>query len=172
MAAAEFCATLAALDLAQCRVARWFSINVRSVRRWQRGDRRIPAGVSIIFGLLAARTITADQIQQAAAVLIPPRTNGDPKPTPPAPRPVEPVPEQSASVPPVTDPSPATLAEKVCGLTAEVCHWPLGDPRHPNFRFCSRPTAAPPYCNEHRIAAHMTAPIRGPQPRAPPTPPP
>src|SRR5262249_48085926 len=85
MAAAEFCATLAALDLAQCRVARWFSINVRSVRRWQRGDRRIPAGVSIIFGLLAARTITADQIEQAAAVLIPARTNGDTKPTPPAP---------------------------------------------------------------------------------------
>jgi hypothetical protein len=86
-----------------------------------------------------------------------------PAPKPPTPRPIEPAP-----APVLADPSLST-AEKIVTLAPNACRWPYNDPRQPNFYFCSRPTTAPPYCNEHRIAAHMTprpqqAPIGGRKP--------
>jgi GcrA cell cycle regulator len=167
LATTEFCAALAELGIAQCRVARWFGVGPRSVRRWRHGDRRVPRGAEILLRLLTAGAVTIDQVEQAAAP-VPARTNGDAKPKPPAPRPVEPAPEQSALASALTDPS-LTTAEKIVALAPNACRWPYNDPRHPNFYFCSRPTAAPPYCNEHRIAAHITprpqqAPVGGQKP--------
>jgi len=155
--ATEFRATLAEFGLAQNRVARWFGVTSRAIRRWRNGSRRLPRGAEILLRLLAVGAITVDQIEWAA-VPAPVRTNGGAKLEPRAPLLVEPTPEQSALT--------HTLAEKIVALAPNACRWPCGDPRHPNFYFCSRPTAAPPYCNEHRIAAHMTpvAPALRPSP--------
>jgi len=123
------------------------------VRRWRHGDRRVPRGAEILLRLLTAGAVTIDQVEQAAAP-VPARTNGDAKPKPPAPRPVEPAPEQSALASALTDPS-LTTAEKIIALAPNACRWPYNDPRHPNFYFCSLPTPALPYCNEHRTAAYL-----------------
>ena len=53
VATTEFRATLAALGIAQHRVAQLFGVGPRSVRRWQDGDRRVPCGVGIVLRLLA-----------------------------------------------------------------------------------------------------------------------
>jgi len=171
MAAAEFRATLDALDLAQCRVARWFGIGARSVRRWQRGDRRIPAGVAIIFCLLAAGTITADQIEEITAPpartnghaeLKPPKeaavplaslasltlTNGGAESEPRAPLDEE-APEQSAWA------HAKTAALAVLMLSSTSCRWPHNDPQSCNFYFCGAVTERGPYCEHHRCAAHL-----------------
>src|SRR5437762_14196805 len=92
-AATEFRATLGALGLTQHRVARLFGVGSRSVRRWRRGDRRVPCGVAIVTRLLAVGAITVTQIEQVA-VPSPVRTNGSAKPEPPAL--VEPAPERPA----------------------------------------------------------------------------
>jgi hypothetical protein len=55
---------------------------------------------------------------------------------------------------------PVTTAEKVAALSSAVCHWPCGDPRHSDFRFCGSPVEAPPYCAEHRAAAYMVLPLQ------------
>jgi len=153
VAATEFRATLGALGLAQTRVAEMFAVSPRSVRRWQRGDRRIPCGISIVFRLLAAGVITVDQVEQAA-VPVPARTNGSAKSEPPVPLLVEPAPEQSALAPALANLS-LTTAEKVCALTPEACRWPYGDPRHPDFHFCSDPVARGPYCEQHHALAYF-----------------
>jgi len=157
----EFRAALATLGLAQTRIAEMFAVSPRSVRRWRRGDRRVPRAVGIVCNLLTTGVVTIEQVE--AAVPAPARTNDAAKPKPPAPRPVKPAPEQSALAPTLTDPS-LTTAEKIVALAPNACRWPYNDPRHPNFYFCSRPTAAPPYCNEHRITAHMKAPVGGQKP--------
>ena len=110
VAATEFRATLAALGIAQHRVARLFGVGPRSVRRWQDGDRRVPCGVSLVVRLLACGAVTVDQVEQVA-VAIPARTNGSAKPEPPAPLLVAPAPEQSA----LARAEAATLADP--GLT-------------------------------------------------------
>jgi hypothetical protein len=74
-AATKFGATLAELGLAQCRVAQWFGVSPRAVRRWRRGDRRAGRGVNIVLHLLATRAITVAQIEEAAAS-IPARDGG------------------------------------------------------------------------------------------------
>jgi hypothetical protein len=165
-AATEFRTTLDALGIPQCRAAQWFGIAPRSLRRWQSGARHVPRAAVILSRLLAAKVITAADVERVAGP-VPARTNGDAKPKP-APLLVEPAPEQSALAPTLADPS-LTTAEKIVALAPNACRWPYNDPRHPNFHFCSRPTAAPPYCNEHHIAAHMTprpqqAPIGGQKP--------
>src|SRR5215468_589235 len=152
VAATEFRATLGALGLAQTRVAEMFAVSPRSVRRWQRGDRRIPCGISIVFRLLAAGVITVDQVEQAA-VPVPARTNGSAKSEPPVPLLVEPAPEQSALAPALANLS-LTTAEKVCALTPEACRWPYGDPRHSDFHFCGNSVAEKPYCDRHRTLAY------------------
>jgi hypothetical protein len=58
-------------------------------------------------------------------------------------------------------PEPVSTAEKLAALTASVCHWPCGDPRQSDFRFCGEATTNPPYCETHRGAAYMALP---PQP--------
>ena len=47
VAKTEFGAAIAALGIAQHRVAQLFGVGSRSVRRWQDGDRRVPCGVGI-----------------------------------------------------------------------------------------------------------------------------
>jgi len=150
LATTEF-ATLDVLGLTQCRVARWFGVGPRSVRRWKSSARRTPCGVSIVLRLLAAGTVTVAQVELAAAPA-PARTNGRAKPEPPAPQRAEPAPKQSASARTKT----ATLAEKLLALVPGTCRWPCGDdPQHPDFYFCSAPTAKPPYCPRHRAVAYL-----------------
>jgi hypothetical protein len=125
--ATEFCATLGALGLAQHRVAQLFGVGPRSVRRWLRGDRRVPYGVDIVLRLLAAGAITVTQVERVAA-----RTNGSAKPEP-----------------------NLTTAEKVCVLAPGACRWPYGDPRHSDFRFCGNLAVEQPYCERHRALAYL-----------------
>jgi DNA-binding transcriptional regulator YiaG len=157
MAAVELRAALGALNITQRRLAQLFTVNPRTVRHWGYGDRRLPRGVAIVLRLLATGVVTVEQVE--AAALVSTRTNGGAKGEPP---------EQSALAPTLADPS-RTTAEKILALAPNACRWPYNDPRHPNFYFCSRPTTAPPYCNEHRIVAHITpgpqqAPIGGQKP--------
>jgi GcrA cell cycle regulator len=161
MAAAEFRATLDALGLAQCHLAQLFNVTPRHVRRWKDGSRRLPHAVTILVHLLAAGVITISQVEQAAAVPVP--AHGGAEPEPPAPLLIEPAPAQAQTA--LARVEAATLAQKVVTLAPGACRWPCGDPRDRDFHFCGRPTAAPPYCNEHRIAAHMTpAPVGGQKP--------
>ena len=162
-AVTEFRAALDALDLTQNRLAQLFAVNPRTVRHWRYGDRHLTRGVAILVHLLAAGAITTSQVEQAAAASTPAQTNGGTAPEPPAPRLVEP-----ALVPPAlarAEAAALTTAEKV--YAASGCRWPCGDPRDRDFRFCGRPTTAPPYCEEHRIAARMarspSSDIKAPQ---------
>src|SRR5262249_55412237 len=143
LATTEFRETLGALGLTQHRVAQLFGVGPRSVRRWQRGDRRLPLGIDILFRLMAMGAVTIDQVEQVAISV---RINGNAKPNPLAPPPVAPAPAQSAlaraRTATLADPG-LTTAEKVCALTLDACRWPCGDPRHSDFRFCSNPVVAP-----------------------------
>jgi len=137
-------------------IARWFNVNQRSVRRWRDRSRRVPRGAAILFNLMAAQVVTADQIEQAAVAISAAQMNGDGKFEPPAPRPVEPAPETP------TDPSLAiktTVAAKVYRLVVGTCRWPTGDPRHRDFSFCGRPAVKGSYCEEHCAMAHIAPPI-------------
>ena len=41
-------------------------------------------------------------------------------------------------------------------LSAQTCRWPIGDPKHEDFRFCGKPVAAgKPYCGEHCSVAYV-----------------
>jgi GcrA cell cycle regulator len=41
-------------------------------------------------------------------------------------------------------------------LSAQTCRWPIGDPKHENFRFCGKPVyAGKPYCSEHCATAYV-----------------
>ena len=152
-ATTEFRAALDALNITQRRAAKLFNVTSRHIRRWRSGDRRLPHAVAIVCNLLTMGVVTIEQVEAAT-----PRTNGGAEPKPPAPLLVEPARAEAA-----------TVAQKVYALEPGTCRWPLGDPQHPDFRFCGSPTVAPPYCNEHRIAAHMPlrpqqAPIGGRKP--------
>ena len=40
-------------------------------------------------------------------------------------------------------------------LTDNDCHWPIGDPKQPNFGFCGKPTAPQSrFCREHTWLAY------------------
>jgi hypothetical protein len=142
--------------LTQIRAARWFGVGPRSVRRWRSGDRRTPVGVTIIFRLLAAGTVTVEQVE-AAAFPVSARTNSGAEPEPSAP--VEPEPEQSALARAFAGLSPAAAA--VVALGPKSCRWPIGDPRARNFCFCGASVVAGFYCEEHDAMAHMPLPTRG-----------
>ncbi|AZS19199.1 GcrA family cell cycle regulator [Caulobacter sp. FWC26] len=96
---------------------------------------------------------------------IPPRVRRPGKrpspPRPPAgPRPPGGAPARSAARPRAT----AVLVEAVglaadlCALPRGGCHWPLGDPKHPDFSFCGQAAPRPPYCAAHRARAYRCAP--------------
>jgi hypothetical protein len=70
MAPAEFHLAVNTLGIAQGRVAELFGVGARSVRRWQRGDRRTPIGIGILFCLLQTGAVTIAQVEAVA------RTNG------------------------------------------------------------------------------------------------
>jgi GcrA cell cycle regulator len=84
-----------------------------------------------------------------AAASIPVRTDGGAKLEPPAPLLVTPAPAPAALV------HAKIAALAVCALTSDTCHWPVGDPRRPDFCFCSRPTITQPYCERHRVMAYL-----------------
>jgi hypothetical protein len=164
LATTEFRATLGALGLAQHRVARLFGVGPRSVRRWRDGDRHVPAGVAIVFRLLAIRAVTVEEVELAAAA-ISGRTNNSAKGEPPAPLRTEPTLKQSASarakIATLAGPG-LTTAEKLCALAAGACRWPLGDPQQPDFRFCGGAAIKQPYCEHHRALAYLAPrPSRG-----------
>jgi GcrA cell cycle regulator len=55
-------------------------------------------------------------------------------------------------------------------LTEATCHWPVGDPGHPDFFFCGGPSLASlPYCSYHSRVAYQPPSDRRrdrrPQPR-------
>ena len=143
-AAAEFRATLGALGLTPRHAARIFAVGPRSIRRWQDGARGVPRAVILVCRLMAVKAVTVAQVEAAAASPAPARANGgSAKGEPPAPRPAASAPKQSASAPrragtaTLADPSPTiSVVEQVCALTSEICHWPLGVPGQPGFRFC------------------------------------
>src|SRR5262249_42992829 len=152
LAAAEFCTTLDALGVSQRRAAKLFNVTPRHVRRWQHGDRRVPHAVGIVCNILTTGMLTIEQIEAVAPVL--PGTNGGADRVPPA----EPASDQSASaraeVAAFADLSPAAAA--IAALDVKCCHFPIGDPQHVGFRFCSCPaTVGSPYCKRHRKQAYL-----------------
>lgn len=45
---------------------------------------------------------------------------------------------------------PSECAVSLLELTSENCHWPIGDPHHPDFHFCGRSALeGRPYCAHH-----------------------
>ena len=52
-------------------------------------------------------------------------------------------------------------SNKKQGVTLErahpnACRWPLGDPKHPDFRFCGQPAdGSRPYCQHHASIAYL-----------------
>jgi len=67
---------------------------------------------------------------------------------PPAPPP-EPLP------PPLFHPGPVHLDNPVLALTRTSCRFPLGDPRHADFKFCCAPKlGVSPYCEDHHRIAY------------------
>ena len=41
-------------------------------------------------------------------------------------------------------------------LSAQTCRWPIGDPKHEDFRFCGKGViACKPYCGEHCATAYV-----------------
>ena len=171
-ATTEFARALDALDIAQRQAARLFNVNVRHVRRWRHGDRRLPHGIGLVVRLLTMGIITVDQVERAAVPAGtedaqtgakprrshrgPVQTNGGANPRPSAPLVVPPAPEQTALAADLD----LTTAEKVFALASNVCRWPCGDPGRPGFRFCCSPTDKRPYCEHHSAQAYMAPPTR------------
>jgi len=41
-------------------------------------------------------------------------------------------------------------------LSAQTCRWPIGDPKHEDFRFCGRAVSpGKPYCADHCATAYV-----------------
>ncbi len=57
-------------------------------------------------------------------------------------------------------PSPIRKKSKgvtILDLTERMCKWPIGDPKHADFRFCGKPSVpGMPYCPEHCAMAYQT----------------
>ena len=145
----ELRATLHAFGLTQHRAAKWFGVDARSVRRWRRGDRHIPAGVRIVIRLLAAGAVTAAQVEKAAAIPAPVRANGNA--AEPAAAPAVLARAEAATH---ADPGSTTVAA-VLALREASCHWPSGDPGRPGFGFCGELVVAGSYCPKHCRMAYM-----------------
>jgi GcrA cell cycle regulator len=73
----------------------------------------------------------------------------------PAKRP--PAPKRAAAAP-VDIAAPAEgpgLATSILQLSANMCRWPIGDPKAADFSYCGRRVdVAGPYCPAHRLIAH------------------
>ena len=149
LVATEFRAAIVALGIAQTRVAELFDVGPRSVRRWQRGDRRVPRGVGIVLRLLAAGTVTIDQIEQVAVPVSAGRTAKRSL------RLAVKTPALAAEAATFAD-SGLSTAEKVYELAANGCRWCEGDPQRPDFFFCDATTEKGPYCARHRARAYLT----------------
>jgi hypothetical protein len=65
--ATELCEMLGSLGLPQRRLAKILGSTPRHVRRWRRGERRVPHGIAVLLRLLVAGAIGVDQIEKAAA---------------------------------------------------------------------------------------------------------
>jgi GcrA cell cycle regulator len=51
---------------------------------------------------------------------------------------------------------PNTVARSPLELQTHHCRWPVGDPREPDFYFCSEPRALPcSYCAKHAAIAYV-----------------
>ena len=84
--------------------------------------------------------------------------------TPKPPRPRRPRPVRFSTAPPAPTPKrppSGALAETGPGLVARfedlprgACHWPVGDPKAPDFAFCGRPAGTGPYCAAHAAVAY------------------
>jgi GcrA cell cycle regulator len=47
----------------------------------------------------------------------------------------------------------------IAGLSARVCHWPVGDPRLAGFGYCGAAASGQgPYCKDHHRAAYRGRP--------------
>lgn len=57
-------------------------------------------------------------------------------------------------------PSPIRKKTKgvtILDLTERMCKWPIGDPKHPDFRFCGHQSVqGMPYCAEHCAMAYQS----------------
>jgi len=151
VAATEFGAALAALGIKHRSVARWFRTSERNIRRWKSGTRKTPTGVAVVVRLMMAQKVTVADVELAAAPVYARNS---------ARRSARPAPAVEAIEPePLAEPAPAgsgqTIGEKVLALASGTCRWPIGDPGHPSFCFCSAPATEPPYCERHRALAYL-----------------
>ena len=167
LATTELHRMFGALGITQCRVAGWFGVAPRSIRRWKCGDRRTPRGVDIVLRLLAAGMVTVDQVEQVAFP-IPARTNGCAPPVKPPREAAAPLaslapparingaePESFAPLEEASEHT-KTAAIAILALSSNGCRWPIGDPQSANFCFCSNPVITPPYCAGHRAQAYLS----------------
>jgi GcrA cell cycle regulator len=54
------------------------------------------------------------------------------------------------------EPKKETRIFTLTDLSAQTCRWPIGDPKHEDFRFCGKPVApGKPYCGEHCAVAYV-----------------
>jgi hypothetical protein len=83
-----------------------------------------------VLRLLAAGTVTVDQVEQAAAVVTPARTNGGAEPEPPAPLLGAPAPEPSASLLARPVPEPSAVADVKAAVSADptIANPTIADP--------------------------------------------
>ncbi len=60
---------------------------------------------------------------------------------------------------------PETRIFTLTDLSAQTCRWPIGDPKHEDFRFCGKPViAGKPYCGEHCSVAYVGSGKSAPRP--------
>ena len=62
MTSDQFRSALDGLALSQLGAARMFGVDPRTVRRWALGEREVPSPVAILLRLMAAGTITPEDI--------------------------------------------------------------------------------------------------------------
>jgi GcrA cell cycle regulator len=159
-AVTEFHEILGTLGIAQHRVAKWFGVGPRSVRRWRDGTRHVPRAVDIVCNLLIMKVVTIEQVERAAAAIPAPAKTSGVKPERPV---VEPMSAQAVlartEAATLVDPGSTTVAA-VLALREASCRWPIGDPKDCAFRFCNVPASAgSPYCAQHTRSAHLPQPL-------------
>lgn len=70
-----------------------------------------------------------------------------------------------------TTPKKVAKRKTLLDLESNDCRWPVGEPKHDDFHFCGRPSAAGrPYCQEHWSMAFQPPRPRNQRPiHQPPT---
>ena len=62
----------------------------------------------------------------------------------------------SESAPAASKKPPEVKVFTLTDLSSQTCRWPIGDPKHEDFRFCGKPViAGKPYCGEHCATAYV-----------------